>query len=75
MLWQVRFGAAARLVLSFVISVFFLALLVRTTPFNSPQLDLLVCTTHFCTLMTLMGGLMSKIGFFAAEGVPPEAVG
>merc|ERR1711865_1042085 len=36
---------------------------------------LLVCTTHFCTLMTLMGALMSKIGFFAAEGVPPEAAG
>jgi len=65
----------SHLLLKIVITFFFFMLLVRTTPFNSPQLDLLVCTTHFCTLMTLMGGLMSKIGFFAAEGVPPEAVG
>ena len=70
-----RGGTYSQLLLKIVITFFFFMLLVRTTPFNSPQLDLLVCTTHFCTLMTLMGGLMSKIGFFAAEGVPPEAVG
>ena len=70
-----RGGTYSQLLCKIVITFFFFMLLVRTTPFNSPQLDLLVCTTHFCTLMTLMGALMSKIGFFAAEGVPPEAVG
>jgi hypothetical protein len=70
-----RGGTYSQLLCKIVITFFFFMLLVRTTPFNSPQLDLLVCTTHFCTLMTLMGALMSKIGFFAAEGVPPEALG
>ena len=70
-----RGGTYSQLLCKIVITFFFFMLLVRTTPFNSPQLDLLVCTTHFCTLMTLMGALMSKIGFFAAEGVPPEAAG
>jgi hypothetical protein len=70
-----RGGTYSQLLVKIVITFFFFMVLVRTTPFNSPQLDLLVCTTHFCTLMTLMGALMSKIGFFAAEGVPAAAVG
>ena len=70
-----RGGTYSQLLVKIVITFFFFMVLVRSTPFNSPQLDLLVCTTHFCTLMTLMGALMSKIGFFAAEGVSPEVVG
>ena len=72
---MIRAGTYSQLLVKIVITFFFFMCLVRTTPFNSPQLDMLVCTTHFCTLMTLMGALMSKIGFFAAEGVPEAVVG
>ena len=52
-----------------MISGFFFTVLVRCTPFNSERLDLLVCCSQFCTLATLWFALMSKIGFFAEEGV------
>ena len=68
-------GTYGQLVAKIVITFLFFAILTRTTPFNSPRLDMLVCTSHFCTLMTLMAALMIEIGFFEAEGVSEEAVG
>lgn len=71
----IRGGAYGQLVAKILISFCFFALLTRTTPFNSPRLDLLVCVAHFCTLMTLVAALMVQIGWFEAEGVHEEAVG
>jgi len=70
----VRGGTYSQLVCKIVITMFFFTILVRTTPFNSPQLDMLVCTTHLCTLLTLMASLMMKVGFFEREGVSVEVV-
>ena len=46
----------------------------RSAPFNSEKMDLLVTTNHFCTLATLGFALMMKIGFFEEEGVPEDVM-
>jgi len=67
-------GSYSQLFAKIVISGFFFGCLVRTTPFNSEKLDLLVTTSHFCTLATLFFALMMKIGFFETEGVPEDVM-
>ena len=56
------------------VSMFFFVYLVRSTPFNSEKLDVLVCTSQFCTLATFFFAIIMKIGFFEAEGVSEELV-
>ena len=55
-------------------SGFFFVYLVRSSPFNSDKIDMLVTTSQFCTLATLFFALMMKIGFFESEGVPGDAM-
>ena len=62
-------GADAPLVTKFVIASFFFVLLVKTAPFNSPLLDTVVQTSHFCSTMTLFFGLLSAIDFWEDEGI------
>ena len=63
-------GSYIQLFAKLLVSLLFLAYLVKSTPFNSERLDALVCTSQFCTLATLFLTIMMKIGFFEAEGVP-----
>ena len=56
-------------------SGFFFVYLVRSSPFNSDKIDMLVTTAQFCTLATLFFALMMKISFFESEGVSGDAMG
>jgi hypothetical protein len=67
-------GSYMQLFGKLLVSIFFFVYLVKSTPFNSERLDLLVCTSQFCTVATLFSAIVMKIGFFEAEGVPEEAV-
>jgi len=62
-------GTYAPLVTKFVITSFFFVVLVKTAPFNSPLLDTVVQTSHFCSMMTLFFGLLSAIDFWEDEGI------
>jgi len=64
-------GTYAPLVTKFVITAFFFVLLVKTGPFNSPLLDLVVQTSHFCSMCVLFFGLLSAIDFWEDEGIDP----
>ena len=67
-------GSYAQLFAKLLISGGFFVYLVRSAPFNSEKMDLLVTTNHFCTLATLWFALMMKIGFFEEEGVPEDVM-
>jgi len=62
-------GTYAPLVTKLVISFFFAVLLIKSAPFNSPLLDTVVQTSHFCSTMTLFFGLLSAIDFWEDEGI------
>ena len=62
-------GSYAQLFAKLLISLGFFVVLCRRCPFNSKKLGLLVRTSQFCSLATIFFALMSKIGFFAEEGV------
>ena len=67
-------GSYVQLFAKMLISGCFLVVLVRCTPFNSDRLDLLVCTSQFCSFATLFFMLMMKIGFFEEERVDVGAM-
>merc|ERR1711998_129423 len=67
-------GSYLQLFAKLFVSLGFFVYLVRTTPFNSDRLDMLVCTSQFCILATLFFAIMMKIGFFEAEGISEELI-
>ena len=61
-----------QLTVKIALSLFFLLLFVRHSPFDATEVDLICVTTQLCTLLTLFYALFLRIGFFEAEGISEE---